>query len=200
MATKAYDKNFREEVYANVDSGEDVKLCMQCGVCGVTCPLRDEMTYGPRQMWSLIRAGKRDAVLNSPDIMLCTSCYTCKVRCPRGVKVIDIMHGLAHYALQQGIVPRAETAKFGKPFWDSIYKTGRVDETEVPMRYSMAAGPIHGIFNTLEMMDIGRALLSHKRMKFKLGPGLPPSKKIKGIKGLKKMLDKAAAMSPGKGA
>ena len=200
MATKAYDKSFREEVYDKVDSGEEIKLCMQCGVCGITCPLSDEMTYGPRQIWSLIRAGKREEVMNCPDIMLCTSCYTCKVRCPRGVKVIDVMHGLAHHALEEGLVPRENTSKFGKHFWNSIYKTGRVDETEVPMLYSLRRGPIHGIFETLEMMDIGRALLAHKRMKFKLGPGIPPSKKIKGIKGLKKMLDKAEAMSPGKGA
>ncbi|MEW5912286.1 MAG: 4Fe-4S dicluster domain-containing protein [Thermodesulfobacteriota bacterium] len=198
MASKAYDKSFREEVYENVDSGEEIKLCMQCGVCGITCPLRDEMTYGPRQIWSLIRAGKREEVMNCSDIMLCTSCYACKVRCPRGVKVIDVMHGLARYALRQGIVPRKETSKFGKVFWDCIAKTGRIDETDVPMRYTMTAGPIHGIFNALEMMDIGRALLSHKRMKFKVAPGVPPAKKIKGIRGLKKMLKKAAAMSPGK--
>ena len=159
MATKAYDKSFREEVYQNVDSGEDVKLCMQCGVCGITCPLRGRddprtpVSSGP--LFAPVNAMR---CMNSPDIMLCTSCYSCKVRCPRGVKVIDVMHGLAHYALEQGIVPRKETSKFGKAFWDSIYKTGRVDETEVPMRYTMMAGPIHGIFNMLEMMDIGRAL------------------------------------------
>ncbi|ADK84355.1 putative heterodisulfide reductase, C subunit [Desulfarculus baarsii DSM 2075] len=188
-ATRAYEPDFCNEVYEKVDCGSEIKQCMQCGVCGATCPLRDQMVYGPRQLWMLIRAGRREQVLNCPDIMLCTSCYTCKVRCPRGVRVIDVMHGLANYAIKQGIMPREETVKFGRVFWKSIYKKGRVDETAVGQGYALADGLVKGIKNGLEMAPMGLAMVTHKRM------GLLPVRAIKGIKDLQKMLDKAAQMT-----
>lgn len=188
-ATRAYEPAFSNEVYDKVDCGSEIKKCMQCGVCGATCPLREHMVHGPRQLWALIKAGKRDEVLNSPDIMLCTSCYTCKVRCPRGVRVIDVMHGLANYAISQGIVPREETLKFGKVFWKSIYKKGRVDETMVGQAYALADGLIPGIKRGLEMAPMGLAMIKHKRMK------MIPIRAIKGAKDLQKMLDKAAEMT-----
>ena len=98
-----YNPSFAEEVFQNVDSGDEIKMCMNCGVCAASCPLREHMDYPPRQIFSLIRAGKREVVLGSKAIMLCTSCYTCAVKCPRSIPVIDVMHGLAHYALKQGV-------------------------------------------------------------------------------------------------
>lgn len=197
-----YNQTFANEVYEKVDSGAGIKVCMQCGVCGATCPLRGEMKYGPRQIWSLIRAGRRDEVLNNPDIMLCTSCYACKVRCPRGVPIMDVMHGLAHYALAQGIVPRAETAKFGQAFWEGIYDTGRVDESVVPIKYCLKDGLVAGLKKSLSMVDIGLALMKAKRMKPKMF--IPPNifipgvHRIKGVKQLQRMLDKAAAIDAAK--
>lgn len=197
-----YNQTFANEVYEKVDSGAEIKVCMQCGVCGATCPLRGEMKYGPRQIWTLIRSGRRDEVLNNPDIMLCTSCYTCKVRCPRGIPIIDVMHGLAHYALSQGIVPREETAKFGKVFWQGIYDTGRIDESVVPIKYCLQDGLVAGLKKSLSMMDIGMALLKAKRMKPKLfippNITIPGSHKIKGLKEFQRMLDKAAKLEPAK--
>jgi quinone-modifying oxidoreductase, subunit QmoC len=194
-----YKQDFAKEVYSKVDSGAEIKVCMQCGICASTCPLREHMKYSPRKIWTLIRAGRRQEVLTAPDIMLCTSCYTCKVRCPRGIPVIDVMHGLAHYALSQGIVPREETAKFGGVFWKGIYDTGRVDESVVPVQYCLKDGMIAGLKKSLSMLDIGLALLKAKRMvpKLFIPPNItiPPSHKIKGLKQLQKMLDKAATMN-----
>jgi quinone-modifying oxidoreductase subunit QmoC len=197
-----YKQDFAKEVYEKVDSGAEIKVCMQCGVCASTCPLRESMKYSPRKLWTLIRAGRRQEVLTCPDIMLCTSCYTCKVRCPRGIPVIDVMHGLAHYALSQGIVPRAETTKFAGVFWKGIYDTGRVDEAVVPVQYCLKDGLIAGLKKSLSMLDIGLALIKAKRLvpKLFMPPNivLPPSHKIKGLKQLQKMLDKAATMDAGK--
>lgn len=193
-----YQQDFAKEVYEKVDSGAEIKVCMQCGVCASTCPLREKMTYSPRKLWTLIRAGRRQEVLTCSDIMLCTSCYTCKVRCPRGIPVIDVMHGLAHYALEKGITPREETKKFGEAFWDSIYETGRVDEATVPIKYCLKDGMIAGLKKSLSMLDIGLALMKAKRLTPKLfiPPNffIPGSHKIKGLKDLQKMLDKAKAM------
>lgn len=197
-ASPAYNQAFAKEVYEKVDSGAEIKVCMQCGVCASTCPLREKMKYSPRKLWTLIRAGRRQEVLTSPDIMLCTSCYTCKVRCPRNIPVIDVMHGLAHYALENGIVPREETTKFGQAFWDSIYETGRVDEAVVPIKYCLKDGLVAGLKKSFSMLDIGMAMLKTKRLtpKMFIPPNIviPPSHKIKGLKQLQAMLDKAKAM------
>lgn len=186
-----YDPSFAREVFENVDSGEEIKMCMQCGVCAGSCPLRHEMDFTPRHIFAMIRAGKRDEVLGSRAITLCTSCYTCKVRCPRGIPVIDVMHGLAHYAIKQGIIPRKGTAAFGGEFWNMICRTGRVDEKILPLRYNFQEGLLPGIKATLEMAPMGAQMLFHHRMK------LLPERKIKGIKSLKKMLDKASEMGKG---
>jgi quinone-modifying oxidoreductase subunit QmoC len=186
-----YNPSFAEEVFQRVDFGEEIKMCMQCGACAASCPLSLEMDHPPRQIFTMIRAGKREQVLGSQAIMLCTSCYSCKVRCPRGIPVVDVMHGLAHYALKQGFVPRKDTSVFGKEFFRQIYKTGRIDEKDLTRRYFFADGLIPGIKNSIEMADMGIKMLLHHRMK------LLPERPIKGIKSLRKMLDKADAMGKG---
>jgi len=186
-----YNTSFSQEVFQNVDYGEEIKMCMQCGVCAASCPLSLQMDYPPRQIFAMIRAGKRQEVLSSKSIMLCTSCYACKVRCPRGIPVIDVMHGLAHYAFKQGFVPRKKTANFGREFWNQIYRLGRIDEKDLSRRYFFADGFVDGIKNGLEMADMGITMVVHKRMK------LLPERKIKGIQSLRKMLDKAAEMGKG---
>jgi quinone-modifying oxidoreductase subunit QmoC len=186
-----YDQAFAREVYKHVDFGEEIKMCMQCGVCAASCPLSLQMDHPPRQIFAMIRAGKREEVLGSQSIMLCTSCYSCKVRCPRKIPVVDVMHGLANYALKQGFVPRKETAAFGREFWGQIYRIGRIDEKDLSRRYFFTDGIVSGIKKSLEMADMGITMFIHKRMK------LLPERRIKGIKGLRKMLDKAAQMGKG---
>ena len=186
-----YNSFFAEEIFRNVDSGDEIKMCMNCGVCAASCPLREHMDYPPRQIFSLIRAGKREVVLGSSAIMLCTSCYTCAVKCPRSIPVIDVMHGLAHYALKKGYVPRVETARFGKEFWNQVYRLGRVDEKDLPRRVFFAGGLGEGIKKMLNFMDIGIKLMLHHRMK------LLPERKIKGINSLQKMLNKAEMLGKG---
>jgi len=186
-----YDPSFAREVFENVDFGDEIKMCMQCGVCAASCPLSLQMDHPPRQIFTLIRAGKKEEVLGSQAIMLCTSCYACKVRCPRKIPVVDVMHGLANYALKQGFVPRKDTANFGSKFWEQVYRIGRIDEKDLPRRYFFSEGFIEGIKGTLSFSDIGIKMFLHKRMK------LLPEKKIKGIKELRKMLNKAETMQQG---
>ena len=186
-----YSPSFAQEVFDRVDFGEEIKMCMQCGVCAASCPLSLRMDYSPRKIFTMIRAGKREEVLGSSAIMLCTSCYSCKVRCPRGIPVVDVMHGLAHYALSQGFVPRKDTAVFAGEFWRQIYRKGRIDEKDLSRRYFFADGLVAGIRNSLEMADMGIVMLLHKRMK------LLPERSIKGIASLRKMLDKASEVKKG---
>ena len=134
-----------------------------------------------------IRAGKREKVLSSQAIMLCTSCYSCKVRCPRKVPVVDVMHGLAHYALALGYKPRVETALFGQKFWDNIYRLGRIDEKDVALRYFLGHKLNRALQLMLENRNMGIGMLRYKRMK------VLPERPIKNIKAFRKMMDKAKA-------
>ena len=186
-----YNPSFAKEVFDNVDSGEEIKMCMQCGVCAASCPLSLQMDFSPRKIFSMIRSGKREEVLGCKAIMLCTSCYTCKVRCPRGIPVIDVMHGLAHYAIKQGYLPRKDTASFGSEFWNQIYRLGRIDEKDLSRRYFFSKGLVAGIKNSLELADMGISMVLHRRMK------LLPERKIKGIQSLRKMLDMAEELGKG---
>lgn len=190
-ARPSYSPAFANEVFARVDSAEKIKTCMGCGICSGSCPFKHHMEHSPRKLFAMIRAGRRQEVLECPDIMLCTSCYACQVRCPRGIPVIDVMHGLAHYALENGYTPRAESAVFGRKFWSNIQRTGRVDEKMVATFYMLAGGPVKALKKGLAFWDIGLKQMLARRMP------LLPARGIKGKKGLKKMLAKAQAMSQG---
>ncbi|RKZ55276.1 MAG: heterodisulfide reductase, partial [Gammaproteobacteria bacterium] len=124
-----YRNNFLKEVEANVEEGDWVKMCMQCGVCSGSCPLGAHWDHPPQELFMMIRAGKRDEVLQSTSMWMCTSCYNCIVRCPRELPITHIMHGLAHYATRLGIEPKGQpTRQFAQLFWDNLAKHGRVNE------------------------------------------------------------------------
>ena len=72
-----------------------------------------------------------------------------------------------------------------------IYRIGRIDEKDLPRRYFFQDGIIPGIMSMLEMAPMGAQMFFHHRMK------LLPERKIKGIKDLRKMLDKAEKMGKG---
>jgi quinone-modifying oxidoreductase subunit QmoC len=191
-APATYDPTFAAEVFEKVDSGEEIKMCMQCGVCAASCPLSQVMDFSPRKIFTLIRAGRRDEVLSSRAILLCTSCYACKVRCPRKVPVVDVMHGLARYAIVNGYATRPETQSFGTHFWGNIYKLGRVDEKDVSRKYFFRDGLFKAPMYALKMADIGLKMMLRRRMK------LLPERPIRGIVDLRKMLDKAAETGKGR--
>ena len=127
-----YRNSFLKEVEANVEEGDWVKMCMQCGVCSGSCPLGPHWEHPPQEIFMMIRAGKRDEVLTSSAMWMCTSCYNCIVRCPRELPITHIMHGLAHYADRLGLAPKQQpTRKFAQRFWDNLVKTRRMNPMEI---------------------------------------------------------------------
>ena len=187
-----YQNDFLKEVEANVEEGNWVKMCMQCGVCSGSCPLGAAWEHPPQEIFMMIRAGKRDEVLKSESMWMCTSCYNCIVRCPRELPITHIMHGLANYAHRLGIAPKQNpTRRFAKIFWNNIAKTGRVNELELSVRLYFMDGIVSGIKKGLEMLPVGLGMLKTGR----LNPwGLFAHKGIKGKSDLQKMLKKARAM------
>ncbi len=57
QSDRTYDLGFARWVYENVDGGDKLSLCMQCGMCSGSCPIGTEMVLGPRKLVMLFRAG-----------------------------------------------------------------------------------------------------------------------------------------------
>jgi quinone-modifying oxidoreductase subunit QmoC len=160
-----YAGNFLEEVEANVEEGEWVKMCMQCGACSGSCPLGPHWEHPPHEIFMMIRANQREEVLTSSSMWMCTSCYSCVVRCPRGLPITHIMHGLAHYANRLGLAPEDQpTYQFAQRFWSNLAKTGRVNELRLGLALYFMNGFGEGVKTTLKMKGVGLGMLKAGRM------------------------------------
>ncbi len=189
VMVEKYRNNFLREVEANVEEGEWVKMCMQCGVCAGSCPLGDAWEHPPQEIFMMIRAGKREDVLTSDSMWMCTSCYNCIVRCPRELPITHIMHGLAHYARRLGIQPKNNpTQWFCDVFWNNMMKKGRVNELKLGLSLYFKNGFLSGIKESLKNAGLGLNMVKARRMSpmdFFGGHG------VKDISGLQKMIKKA---------
>ena len=184
-----YRNNFLREVEANVEEGEWVKMCMQCGVCAGSCPLGDSWQHPPQELFMMIRAGKRDEVLGSDSMWMCTSCYNCIVRCPRELPITHIMHGLAHYAKRLGLQPKANpTQWFSEVFWGNMMKNGRVNEMKLALALYFRGGLFSGIFESLKNAKLGGRMFFAKRMN---PTEMVGGHRVKGIADLRKIIKKA---------
>jgi len=182
-----YDLGFARWVYDNVDGGDKLSLCMQCGVCSGSCPIGTQMDYGPRKLFMMIRAGMKQAVMTSNTMQSCVLCYRCIVRCPRGVPVAYILQDLMTKAVEQGYAAAkaSENARFSKAFWWSTIKYGRTDERLVTAKYYFSGGLVDGVKKGLDNTKIALGMLCKGRMHF----GRP--NKIKDTGGFKAIMRKA---------
>lgn len=90
-----------------LSGGDDLNLCMQCGLCAGLCPWREvEGEFFVRQM---IRMGQLGVEGYESDNVLygCTTCNKCVINCPRGVKIIDIMRAMRSIIAETGAIPGA---------------------------------------------------------------------------------------------
>ena len=152
--------SFVDEVAAT-PGGENIRACIQCGVCTGSCPMASEMEYPPRKIIALIRAGMRDEVLSNNSMWFCLSCHLCGCRCPRGVKPTELAHALESLAIQQGFrIKGTRTPAMYRSFTNSIKGNGRVHELGMMLRYYLTTNPLAA----LKMLPVGLKLLLHRRM------------------------------------
>jgi quinone-modifying oxidoreductase subunit QmoC len=144
------------------------------------------MDHGPRKLIMMVRAGMKEAVLQSNTLWNCTSCYRCTVRCPRGIPVTSIVQGLASKAVDLGYASEVDTARFARSFWWSVVHFGRTDERLVTAKYYFSFGLKVGIRKGLDNLKIALGMILKGRMHL----GLPH--KVADKKGLKAILEKAA--------
>jgi heterodisulfide reductase subunit C2 len=185
-AARTYDLSFARWVRDNIEGGDKLSLCMQCGVCSGSCPIGVQMDYGPRKLFMMIRAGMKEEVLSSNTIWNCTSCYRCIVRCPRGVPVTYILQDLAAKAAELGYAKGPhENKNFAKSFWWSAKTFGRTDERLVTAFYYLSLGLGEGYKRGMANLKIALGMIKTGRMHL----GAPH--RIKDRKGLKAILAKA---------
>jgi quinone-modifying oxidoreductase subunit QmoC len=164
-AVQPYQRDFLREVEREVEGGEWVKMCMQCGVCAGSCPLGAHWEHTPQKLFMMIRAGQREAVLKSDAMWMCTSCYNCVVRCPRKLPITTIMHGLASYAQRLGLAPKMQpTRDFSLLFFNNFARTGRVNELMLTMRLYFKDGLVAGIKKGWEMRYVALGLVKAGRL------------------------------------
>ena len=159
--------------------GENLRHCIQCGICSATCPLALYMDYTPRRLINLAREGFKKEVLSSFTIWLCSSCYSCRVECPKKIQVTDIMYLLKRRAIQDGVYPRRfPIPVLAREFGRMVFMFGRVNETLLVIDLFLRTN----WFKFLSMTGLGLNLMRTGRMSF-----LPEHIKRRGE--LRKVLD-----------
>jgi len=123
--------------------GRKVLTCMQCGVCGGTCPYGDVMEYSPRRIILMLRAGMLDKVFTSDGLLNCVACYACMAHCPRGIQLTEVLLPLVkeQVFLRLPEVPTElhkaleNTLRYGNPTGESARKRAAwVKTSSVPVR------------------------------------------------------------------
>ena len=187
LSARPYRSDFLREVEREVEGGEMVKMCMQCGVCAGSCPFGAHWEHSPQKLFMMIRAGKRDEVLGTDSMWMCTSCYNCVVRCPRQLPITTLMHGLASYAHRLGLAPKMQpTRDVSLRFFDNFRRTGRVNELKFTLGLYFKDGLVAGMKKAWEMRHVGLGLLKAGRLNpFELLGG----HQVKDQKGFAAMLD-----------
>jgi len=160
-----YRGNFLKEVIENVEQGNMVQMCSQCGVCAGSCPMGQHWEHSPQKIFMMIQANKREAVLTNESMWMCTSCYNCITRCPGQIPVAHIMHGLASYSKRLNLASQTQpTVIFSRLFWNNLTTTGRINELKLALSLYFRNGFKEGIKNTLDNQTLGLNLLKSKRM------------------------------------
>lgn len=155
------------EEIAAIPGGENIRACIQCGICTGSCPVAGEMEYPPRKIIAMIRAGMRDEVLSSSSMWYCLSCYMCTVRCPRNVKPTELAHALESLSNQHGFsIKGTRTLLMYRSFVNSIKDYGRVHELGMMFRFYLSIIPylLANPLATIKMLPLGLKLFLHQRL------------------------------------
>jgi heterodisulfide reductase subunit C len=167
------------KIINDLPGGEKLKTCLQCGMCGGSCPSGSDMDYTPRKLFAMIAAGLDNEVLCSNTFWFCVSCYLCTVRCPQEIPITDIMYHLKHKAIEAGQYT-TNAVGFSESFIGQVENYGRAFELGLATQFYLTHYPLGG----LKMGPMALAMLSRGRIHLR-------PKRIKAIRQLRRILDKA---------
>lgn len=153
-------RNFLEEVEYATPGDSRLLMCIQCGTCGGSCPSGPDMDHTPRQLFAMIRAEMRDAVLASNTPWYCVSCYTCMVRCPQEVHITDIMYTLKSMAIAADYRQEKAGADLAQSFVDYVESYGRSFEFGLATRHYLRHQPMQ----LMRRASMGLGMLARGRI------------------------------------
>jgi heterodisulfide reductase subunit C len=110
------DPLFKEEV-AREPGCQHLLRCFSCGVCTALCPVSEiEPDFSPSLIIRQILYGLKKPLLSSPALWHCARCARCSFQCPQDVRFLDIIQGLRHMAIREGLISasRAELLEQGE--------------------------------------------------------------------------------------
>jgi heterodisulfide reductase subunit C len=171
---------FLKQVVASTPGDPRLVMCIQCGTCGGSCPSGLDMEHTPRELFAMIRAGMKEAVLRSNAPWFCVSCYYCMVRCPQDVHVTDLMYTLKRMSVKTHLFDESTAPDFSKTFISTVESYGRAFELGLMSRHMLKHNP----FGVFKIADMGISMVAKGRLSF-------TPKRIKGMDGLKAILAKA---------
>jgi heterodisulfide reductase subunit C len=172
--------SYMEEVSRATPGNSRLEMCIQCGTCGGSCPSADDMDHTPRQLFAMIRANMKDAVLASNTPWHCVSCYYCTVRCPQEIHITDIMYTLKSMAVAAGQYKETLDADFSRSFVGYVDNYGRSFELGLATRMYLRHSPL----SIVKTASMGLGMLTRDRLDFS------PSK-IKNLDQLQAVLTRA---------
>jgi heterodisulfide reductase subunit C len=152
--------SFFEEVMTNTPGDSRLQMCIQCGTCAGSCPSGEDMEHSPRQLFAMIRAGKREEVLASSAPWYCVSCYYCTVRCPQEVSITGIMYTLKSMAIKEGKYKEPAGADLSQSFVSNVENYGRSFELGLATRNFLQHSPME----LVRMAGMGWGMLSRERL------------------------------------
>jgi heterodisulfide reductase subunit C2 len=98
------DPQFKDEL-AREPGCQHLRRCFSCGVCTAVCPVSAiEPDFSPGRILRQIMYGLRTELLTSPALWYCLGCAQCSFQCPQDVRFLDIIQGLRHLAVREGLI------------------------------------------------------------------------------------------------
>ncbi|NWG15043.1 MAG: 4Fe-4S dicluster domain-containing protein [Chloroflexi bacterium] len=152
--------SFLKAVMDDTPGDSRLQMCIQCGTCGGSCPSAADMDYTPRQIFAMIRADMREAVLRSNTPWYCVSCYYCTVRCPQEVHITDVMYTLKSMAIKEKLYDDSTAPDFSQTFIGYIENFGRSFEFGLATRHNLRHRPLQ----LPSMLPFGLGMLTKGRM------------------------------------
>jgi len=108
------DPLFKEEL-AREPGCQHLYRCFACGVCTATCPVAEiEPEFSPSRIIRQILYGMKEGLLASPALWYCARCARCSFSCPQDVRFLDIVQGLRHLAVREGLVSETRAARLAQ--------------------------------------------------------------------------------------